>query len=526
MKRTKHYLIALIGLVLIIFAIYIDTKTVSYASTRIASESTAEQEVEENTDDSLTTEEYALDETLLETTTTKLTTSDEDDSNYYSARELIILITSTSLAIIILLTEILTVFGHKSLSGQFQSPKKLIYYYLSLVLLVPVVSISVVYLSDKNILNKEEILNEVSVTQIQLTVPKSENNITYSSTNDNETILTITNGTTYTGENITFNKSGDLTGSNQLINMAISLDASSKLELQDSTITTNGIKALAIYTTDNKTSATLTNLTITTYNIDSPALYADNNSTIKITDSKLNSQESNSPLLYSKGTIEVTNTELTTLNNFLGLIEGAHSITITDSNLTNTSSYGSFYLFNNYDSSSTTEDEATLTIKNSTLNNNETDSQAPLFYLDNTNAVINLSNSLINYNNKIFLDLDEYSKASITLADMDIIGDINVSNGSTLRMNINTSSYTGTINGNNTSIDVDITLDSDSTWTLTGDSYVNILSITKSDATRKNIRKYIKSNGYNIYYNAENNEWLNGQTISLPGGGKLIPYTN
>ena len=79
------------------------------------------------------------------------------------------------------------------------------------------------------------------------------------------------------------------------------------------------------------------------------------------------------------------------------------------------------------------------------------------------------------------------------------------------------------INVDNLSANVDVTFDYDSRWELTGDSYINILQITKTDYLRKNVRKYIRSNGYNVYYNSANNEWLEGRTYNLQGGGKLIP---
>ena len=86
---------------------------------------------------------------------------------------------------------------------------------------------------------------------------------------------------------------------------------------------------------------------------------------------------------------------------------------------------------------------------------------------------------------------------------------------------MNNTKFKGQINKNNVSKNIDVTFDTNSSWTLTGNSYVNTLTVTKKDL--KNIRKYIKSNGYNVYYNAYNNEWLEGKVVKLSGGGKLIP---
>ena len=79
--------------------------------------------------------------------------------------------------------------------------------------------------------------------------------------------------------------------------------------------------------------------------------------------------------------------------------------------------------------------------------------------------------------------------------------------------------YTGAINSENTAKEITVTLDSESVWTLTGDSYITVL--TNEDENLDNIQ----SGGYTIYYNAdaEGNEWLDGQTIALSGGGQITP---
>ena len=60
---------------------------------------------------------------------------------------------------------------------------------------------------------------------------------------------------------------------------------------------------------------------------------------------------------------------------------------------------------------------------------------------------------------------------------------------SSLSLNLKNSSYTGAITGDG---DVSVTLDTSSTWTLTGDSY---LTEFNGDATN------VISNGYTVYVN-------------------------
>ena len=77
-----------------------------------------------------------------------------------------------------------------------------------------------------------------------------------------------------------------------------------------------------------------------------------------------------------------------------------------------------------------------------------------------------------------------------------IDGDIIVDNISTLELSLkNGSSYSGTINNENTAKKINITLDSSSKLTLTGDSYIT--SLEDEDSTYSNIN----FNGYKLYVN-------------------------
>ena len=67
--------------------------------------------------------------------------------------------------------------------------------------------------------------------------------------------------------------------------------------------------------------------------------------------------------------------------------------------------------------------------------------------------------------------------------------------------------------------EVNIVMDSASSWNLTGDSYIDTL--TDEDSTCSNII----SNGFNLYYDetATANAWLEGKKMELNGGGQLLP---
>lgn len=74
-------------------------------------------------------------------------------------------------------------------------------------------------------------------------------------------------------------------------------------------------------------------------------------------------------------------------------------------------------------------------------------------------------------------------------------GNIEVDSISTLNFELSDeSSFTGSINSKKQAGDVSVTLSKDSTWTLTGDSY-----ITEFDGDSDNI----KTNGYSVYVDGE-----------------------
>ena len=75
------------------------------------------------------------------------------------------------------------------------------------------------------------------------------------------------------------------------------------------------------------------------------------------------------------------------------------------------------------------------------------------------------------------------------------------------------------MNGANTAKKADVSLDSSSSWNVTGTSYIDVL--TDEDLTLANI----SDNGNTIYYNSAEtaNAWLGGKAYRLPNGGTLTP---
>ena len=87
---------------------------------------------------------------------------------------------------------------------------------------------------------------------------------------------------------------------------------------------------------------------------------------------------------------------------------------------------------------------------------------------------------------------------TLTMTNQKAAGNIVVDSISTLKMIMKSgSSYTGTINGDNSAESITLTLDKNSKIKLTGDSYVS--SLENADTSNSNI----DFNGYTLYVNGK-----------------------
>lgn len=125
-----------------------------------------------------------------------------------------------------------------------------------------------------------------------------------------------------------------------------------------------------------------------------------------------------------------------------------------------------------------------------------------MFFITNTDAVINLENTKLNYG----------SNQLVTVSGNDGEWGNQGSNGGNLTFNAANQTLS-----ENSAKEVNLSLDSSSKWVVTEDSYVTTLTLENNDLS------LIEDNGYTIYYNASANSWLNGQTITLSNNGTLTP---
>jgi len=156
--------------------------------------------------------------------------------------------------------------------------------------------------------------------------------------------------------------------------------------------------------------------------------------------------------------------------------------------------------------------------------------EGSMFFITNTDSEINLKGATLKNSTGILLNAAGTTRwgnqgsngGNVTLNanSQTLEGIITCDKISTVVLKLtNKSSLKSTINSSNTAKSVTLSLDNDSTWTVTGTSYITAL--TDVDTTLSNI----KDNGNTIYYDSSNsaNSWLNGKTITLNGGGTLKP---
>jgi hypothetical protein len=225
--------------------------------------------------------------------------------------------------------------------------------------------------------------------------------------------------------------------------------------------------------------------------------------TVTCTECTLSTAGAGSPLIYSTGDITVSKTTGVATGAQAVVIEGKNTATIKEaSNLKcngipnrKTVDQCGVMLYQSMsgDAASGTStfncDKSTLEIQSSS----SVYSSAPMFFITNTQAKINLEECTFKYGSGVFLKAEGTSEwgnsgsnggvVTLTLTNQDIEGDIVVDSISSLTLNLIGSSIKGKINTANTAAKLAINLDSDSKITLTGNSYYTSLVNEKADGS-------------------------------------------
>ena len=216
-----------------------------------------------------------------------------------------------------------------------------------------------------------------------------------------------------------------------------------------------------------------------------------------------------SPLIYSTGNITVSNSKGTSNVAQIACIEGKNSISLNNCDFNcfaegnrkdgdNYIDLGGIFI---YQSMSGDADVGTSTFdcENSVLSIDKSSDyyfEAPMFYITNTKANINLKSSTFNFGSGVLFDISGQNQwgnegsngghVNLTTTDENLKGNINVDSISSLNFNLKSTTFEGAINSTgNTSV----VIDEGSTWSLTEDS--NITSLDNHGSVNLNGHKLL-----------------------------------
>lgn len=473
----------------------------------------------------------------------------------------IIILGIEGLAIAILITYIaLSKFNKLTLKETLKSTETKIIFIAITILLTTILTIGQIYIAQ-NIINKT---NNTENTQMmpqeinnssQTAEATGEKTITgetetlkeeYTTTDSDKSAILVENGGNATIEGATISKTGgDSTNTENSefygINSGILVTQNSTATIKNATIETNAKGSNAVFSTgtdskiyinDSKINTTgssssrgldatyggyieAENVEITTQGGSCATLATDRGEgTVTVKNSKLETNGSGSPIIYSTGNISIENTEGTANGSQMVVIEGKNTATVTNSTLTasGTGNRGEtdqagIMIYQSM-SGDAGEGTGTFTATNSNLSiqaNSKYYKTAPMFFITNTDAIINLKNCQLTYGSNTLISNKGTTEwgttgtngGNLTLnaENQTLKGNIEIDNISTLKMNLTNSQYTGTINGEQTAKQIDIKIDSNTKIKLTGNSYVT--SLEDEDTTYSNI----DFNGYTLYVN-------------------------
>ena len=287
------------------------------------------------------------------------------------------------------------------------------------------------------------------------------------------------------------------------------------VNISDSTIRTTGNNSGGIHTTGGGT-MNADNLDVETSGNSAAAIRSDRGGgDVNVTGGTYTTNGTGSPAIYCTADISVEDAELTANASEGVVVEGKNSVSLKNCNLV--SSMDNTY---NGDSSenihgimiyqSMSGDAESGTASFSSIDGSITAKKGDLFYVTNTDCEIYLQNTALTMEDAdgVLLRVEGNNSSrgwgteganggtvSMTTEKQTLDGEIVVDEISSLDLTMdNGTTFTGTINASGDAGTVNVTLSDDSTWTLTGDSYV-----TSFDGDLSNVT----ANGHHLYVNGE-----------------------
>ena len=282
------------------------------------------------------------------------------------------------------------------------------------------------------------------------------------------------------------------------------------VNVSDSVIETSGNCSGGLMTTGGGT-MNASNLTIHTTGNSSAAIHSDRGGgTVNVDGGSYSTDGTGSPVVYSTADITVGNAIMESTASQGIVIEGSNSVTLNDVNLTadnntkNSDKSDTYQAVMIYQSMSGDASEClgTFTMNGGTLTNKNGD----IFFVNNTVAQIDLSGvSIANEDSEgVFLRAEAAGwgsegsnggQVTLNASGQTINGDMLIDEISSLNLILKDgSSFNGAVNPDGQQGNIYVELTNNSSWTLTGDSYISSLTC---DADSINL------NGYKLYVNGE-----------------------
>lgn len=492
-------------------------------------------------------------------------------SQSLTALQIVIISISVLVFMLAITYLIMSKFGSRTLAETFYGAKPTAIYAVINVVGTILLVCALVLSSNALLFNNASSNNTSQITTegvVEVSDSQELSNKTLSATSSDESAIVVNDGGSLNATGLTISKSGDSSNTENSefygLNAAVLVQKESEATIKNTTIKTSATGANAIFSTGENATLNVSNTKITTTGDSSRGLDATYGGTInanKVTittsgqhcaavatdrgegtvtvkNSILNTNGKGSPCVYSTGTISVSDSKGTATNSSCAVIEGKNSITLNNTKLT---SYGVGRVDDGIDncgvmiyqsvSGDASEGTGTFSATDSTLTiskKSKVYETSPMFFITNTDAVINLENTKLNYGSNQLVTVSgndgewgsqgsNGGNLTLNATNQTLNGNISVDNISTASFILKSSTLTSTINSENNAKKVNLSLDSSSKWIITGDSYVTTLTLENNDLS------LIEDHGYTIYYDASANSWLNGQTITLSNGGTLTP---
>ena len=295
--------------------------------------------------------------------------------------------------------------------------------------------------------------------------------------------------------------------------------------VSDATVTTAGNFARGIAASDGAI-VSVTNVGITTGGSHSAAVAASEDGAVEIGRATISTAGEDSPLVTANGSVTGANLTGAATGSSMIAVDGG-AVNVTDSDLTGAGPCG-IALYQSGDNT-TANRTSTFSAAGGKLSSM---SEGPFFFVTNTKAEAKLTGCELTFSSGILAQVSRNVSGDrgapgenggdfqLSTTGQVLSGDVMVDAISSFSLSLTRGSiYTGAVDSSNVGKSVSLSLDADSSWTMTADSHVDAL--TDAMLSLENIQ----SCGFMLYYDAENPAcaWLRGATVPLPGGGLLTP---